>query len=75
MKHQNKFHSQEEQKQSFSPEELLARQPREFAHADELLRHDSINTPVPPSLACRLRESIGPVPQKARPWWRRLFGG
>ncbi len=47
---------------------------REFANADELLRHDALHTPVPPSIALQLRESLSALPAH-RPWWRRLFGG
>ena len=39
---------------------------------EEMLRHDARHTPVPPNIAHRLQESIGPV--DTRPWWRRLFG-
>ncbi len=48
---------------------------REFGTVEELLRHDALHTPVPPSIAQRLRESIGPVAPAPKPWWRRLFGG
>jgi hypothetical protein len=37
-----------------------------------MLRHDARHTPVPPKIAHRLQESLGPSP--TRPWWRRLFG-
>ncbi|HWX22720.1 MAG TPA: hypothetical protein VN578_22685 [Candidatus Binatia bacterium] len=48
---------------------------REFASVEEMLRHDAVHTPVPPSIAHRLRESLGPLPPPSRSWWRRLFGG
>jgi hypothetical protein len=47
---------------------------QEFASVDEMLRHDALHTPVPPAIARRLQESIGPVPQSPQPWWRRWFG-
>lgn len=47
---------------------------REFSSVEEMLRHDALHTPVPPAIAHRLRESIGPMPLPARPWWRRLLG-
>ncbi len=75
MKRRNKFQSQQaEETQALSQQEFSIEQVREFAHAEDLIRHDSLHTPVPPTLAYRLRESIGPVPEKPRPWWRKLFG-
>jgi hypothetical protein len=72
MKRRNKFKQQAREEQT-SNHDLSAEPPREFIHADQLLRHDSLHTPVPPTLACRLRESIGSVPEKPRSWWRRLL--
>jgi hypothetical protein len=42
---------------------------------EEMLRHDASRTPVPPTIAHRLAESIGPssLPRE-RAWWRRFFG-
>ena len=75
MNHRKEFQSRQEGQQTQSTQQGLTRETtREFAHADELLRHDSLHTPVPPNLAFRLAESIGPAPAKPRPWWRRLFG-
>jgi hypothetical protein len=48
---------------------------REFQTAEELLRYDAGQTPVPPAVARRLDESIQREPKAARPWWRRLTGG
>ena len=47
---------------------------REFATAEELLRHDALRTPVPPAIAHRLKESLGPLPPPSSPWWRKFFG-
>jgi hypothetical protein len=47
---------------------------REFASVEDMLRHDALHTPVPPNIACRLQESIGPSPVARPAWWRRLFG-
>jgi hypothetical protein len=74
MKYRNKLEQQQAEATQLNSQHLSAGQVREFAHADELLRHDSLHTPVPPTLACRLRESIGPVSEKPRTWWRRLLG-
>jgi hypothetical protein len=46
----------------------------EFANPEELLRHDALHTPVPPSIARRLKESLGPLPPPSSPWWRKFFG-
>ncbi len=51
-------------------------QPLEFATPEELLRHDALHTPVPPSVTERLEKSLSeePPPKEALPWWKRLFG-
>jgi len=72
MKRQSKLTSrQSEQEQQLSHQEGQ-HSAHEFATVEEMLRHDARHTPVPPNIAHRLQESIGPVP--ARSWWRRLFG-
>lgn len=70
MKRQIKFSSQEQQSQAQQDRTAA----REFATAEELLRHDALHTPVPPTIAHRLKESIAQIPAPPRPWWRRLFG-
>lgn len=47
--------------------------PLEFLTPEEMLRHDAIHTPVPPSIEKRLRASAAPL-APVRPWWRKLFG-
>jgi hypothetical protein len=47
----------------------------EFATVEELLRHDTVHTPVPPAIAQRLEASVSQLPAPRRPWWRRLLGG
>jgi hypothetical protein len=47
---------------------------REFATPEELLRHDALHTPVPPSIARRLKESLGPLTPPSSSWWRKFFG-
>jgi len=72
MKRQSKLTSrQSEQEQQLTHQEAQ-HSAHEFATVEEMLRHDARHTPVPPNIAHRLQESIGPVP--ARSWWRRLFG-
>ena len=71
MKHNSRLRSDEQAQQIFSGQQ--ARETREFSGVEELLRHDALHTPVPPSIAGRLRESIGSL-KPNRSWWRRLFG-
>jgi hypothetical protein len=47
---------------------------REFANVEEMLRHDAIHTPVPPTIAQRLEQSAAELPPPARSWWRKLLG-
>ena len=46
----------------------------EFANPEELLRHDALHTPVPPSIARRLKESLGSLTPPSNSWWRKFFG-
>jgi hypothetical protein len=73
MKRQSKLTSrQSEQEQQLSHQEAQKHSAHEFATVEAMLRHDAVHTPVPPSIAHRLQESIGPA--TPRSWWRRLFG-
>jgi len=52
-------------------------QAREFASAEEVLRFDAAQTPLPAELGARVEQSIqnGQVPAGApASWWRRWFG-
>jgi len=73
MKQQTKL-SQEQQQQAT---EHQTQQPaaKEFATAEELLRYDAANTPVPPVIAQRLQKSTGDLPGPKPAWWKRLLGG
>jgi hypothetical protein len=77
MKHRSKFESkqQEQSQQSASEQQAAAPGAREFKSAEEMLRYDAEHTRVPPTVARRLQQSVGPLPSSHRPWWRRLFGG
>jgi hypothetical protein len=46
---------------------------RELASAEEMLRHDAMHTPVPPTIAQRLQASIAQLPAPSRSWWQRWF--
>jgi hypothetical protein len=72
MKRQTKLDSQEQTQQN-SVERQTQEAAREFATAEEMLRHDALHTPVPPTIAHRLQKAIGPIPPQ-RSWWQRLFG-
>lgn len=79
MKHQNKLTSRqqaEEQLQAAAAQQTHETTGREFANAEEMLRHDALHTPVPPAVAQRLAESLGklPPPSGRSAWWRRWFG-
>ncbi len=47
----------------------------EFATAEEMLRADAAQTPVPPAVKTRLAESVQKEapPEKPRSWWKRLI--
>jgi hypothetical protein len=73
MKRQSKFTTRQfEQEQQQIPLQHSHESGHEFATVEAMLRHDAMHTPVPPSIAHRLRESIGPA--RPRSWWRRFFG-
>jgi hypothetical protein len=47
---------------------------REWATPEEMLREDIEQTPVPPGVGARLRDSIDKEPAPRKGWWQRLFG-
>jgi hypothetical protein len=72
MKRQSKLTShQSEQEQQL--QEAQQQSVHEFATVEEMLRHDALHTPVPPSIEHCLQESIGPEPAR-QSWWQRWFG-
>jgi hypothetical protein len=73
MKHQNKLSSEQKQQQA-AAQQSQQQAAREFASAEEMLRHDAANTRVPPGIAQRLAKSAGGIPGKKRSWWQRLLG-
>jgi len=77
MDRQKKLISQsktEEVEQTLSEQKSTETSPRDFANAEEMLRHDAIHTPVPPAIAERLEQSLAQLPRPARSWWRRILG-
>jgi hypothetical protein len=77
MQQQSKLNSQEQEQaqQTAAAQQTQDAAVREFATPEEMLRHDALHTPVPPTIAHRLQESIGKTPPSTQSWWRRLLGG
>jgi hypothetical protein len=69
-----KFSSQQKLQEEQHLDQQQVQSVREFATVEQMLRHDALHTPVPPGIARRLNESIGPVAPPPRAWWRRLLG-
>ncbi|HWI58106.1 MAG TPA: hypothetical protein VNZ22_12830 [Bacillota bacterium] len=76
MKRQTKLTAREQaQQQALEHQHTQQQSGQEFANVEELLRHDALHTPVPPSIAQRLQESLGALPAPPpRSWWRRWLG-
>jgi hypothetical protein len=72
MKRQSKFTTRQSEQQQISAQHTHGHSGHEFATVEDMLRHDALHTPVPPTIAHRLAESIGPA--QPRSWWRRFFG-
>ncbi len=76
MKRQSKLTSQEQEQLAAQQQQQQAAAPKEFNSVEEMLRHDALHTPVPPTIAHRLEHSISKLPPpSSRAWWRRFFGG
>jgi len=76
MKRQSKLTPQEQQQLAAEQQQTQSAGAREFASVEEMLRHDALHTPVPPTIAYRLEESVKQLPPpSSRAWWRRFFGG
>ena len=75
MKRETKLTQQEQEQLAAGQQQTQSTSAQEFASVEEMLRHDALHTPVPPTIAHRLAESIGPSsPPHERAWWRRLLG-
>ena len=71
-----KLTPQEQEQLAAAQQQTQSSSPQEFASVEEMIRHDALHTPVPPTIAHRLAESINQLPPPpARGWWRRFFGG
>ena len=74
MKHENKLTPKEQGQLEAQHQQTQSSSVQEFATPEDLLRHDALHTPVPPTVAHRLKESIGQMPESGQPWWKRLLG-
>jgi hypothetical protein len=76
MKHENELTHKEQDQLAAEQRQTQSSSPLEFASVEEMLRHDALHTPVPPTIASRLEESVKQLPPaSSRAWWRRFFGG
>ena len=75
MKRETKLTQKEQEQLAGEQQQTQFSAAREFAYVEEMLRHDALHTPVPPTIAYRLEESVKELPPSAaRAWWRRLLG-
>jgi len=75
MNRETKLTPQENQELVAEQQKTQSSSAREFTNVEEMLRHDALHTPVPPTIAHRLEESVKDLPPAAaRAWWRRLLG-
>jgi len=76
MKRETKLTQKEQEKLAAGQQQTQLSSGQEFANVEEMLRHDALHTPVPPTIAYRLEESVKELPPSAaRAWWRHFFGG
>jgi len=57
--------------ETITGETQQVRAEQKFVSAEELLRHDRAQTPVPEALAQRLAATVGQTEPGSPPWWRR----
>ena len=75
MKRETKLTQKEQEQLAGEQQQTQSSAAREFGSVEEMLRHDALHTPVPPTIAHRLEESIEQSPPRVgRAWWRRLLG-
>jgi len=76
MKRETKLTPQEQEQLAAQQQQTQSSAAQEFASVEEMLKHDALHTPVPPTIAHRLEESVKQLPPpSSRGWWRRFFGG
>jgi hypothetical protein len=76
MKRESKLTQKEREQLAAEQQQTQSPSAQEFASVEEMLRHDALHTPVPPTVASRLAESVKQLPPaSSRAWWRRFFGG
>ena len=76
MKRQTRLTPQEQEQLVAAQQQAQSLSAQEFASVEAMLRHDALHTPVPPSIAYRLEQSVRELPPPPnRAWWRRFFGG
>ena len=73
-RHTSKLNQHEHEETALRQQGAQQQTAVEFASAEEMLRHDAGQTPVPPAVAERLRQSIDQEPKPSRSLWQRLFG-
>jgi hypothetical protein len=77
MKQQQKLSSNQQHTEQTGEQQEQRQEAHEFASAEEVLRFDAQQTPVPPEVEARLKQSTAretPPPASTKPWWKSLFG-
>ena len=74
MKRQTKLTTDQQQEHA-TEQQTQAKPALEFATAEELLRYDAAQTPVPGGIAQRLQQSTADLPRPKPAWWKRFLGG
>jgi hypothetical protein len=76
MKRETKLTQKEQEQLAAEQQQTQSSSARDFDSVEEMLRHDALHTPVPPTIAYRLEESVKQLPpDSSKAWWRRFFGG
>jgi len=73
-RHTSKLNQHEHEERALHQQGAQQQTAVEFASAEEMLRHDAGQTPVPPAVAERLQRSVDQEPKPPRSLWQRLFG-
>ena len=72
MKQHSKLRQNEQQESTQQQHSEQKNELKEFSSVEDMLRHDSAQTSVPPSVADRVNGSIANEPQQSPSWWKRL---